>query len=196
MLHFYFMHRAKEIYEQTYLGKIYVLVTFLNCSCTKKVWNSIIVPSTLRNWCYTMINFRAFNSTSVKSCLMPYWQLGWRVYAWHFGLAWPQLWNFKVNKGQLGVDFCSNISFKIFYLFDFHWIQMGHQNFQNLESVSKTKYANKMFFWTGVLKKNIRKIKIIFNIENWHWKSDLGTFWCPILKSRKVKSKKHFSKVS
>ena len=34
---------------------------------------------------------------------------------------------------------------------------------------------------------------MIFDIENWLWKSDLGTFWRPMWTSVKIKSKKYFS---
>ena len=39
----------------------------------------------------------------------------------------------------------------------------------------------------------IRKIRMIFGIENWLWKSYLGPFWWPMWTSVKVKSKKYFS---
>ena len=34
---------------------------------------------------------------------------------------------------------------------------------------------------------------MIFYLENWLWKSDLGTFWRPMWTSVKVKSKNYFS---
>ena len=34
---------------------------------------------------------------------------------------------------------------------------------------------------------------MIFDIENWLWKSDLGTFWRPMWTSVKVKSKNYFA---
>ena len=36
---------------------------------------------------------------------------------------------------------------------------------------------------------------MIFGIENWLWKSDLGTFWRLVWKSVKFKSKKYFIKL-
>ena len=47
--------------------------------------------------------------------------------------------------------------------------------------------------WYYPVKKKFRKIRMIFDIENWLWKSDLGTFWWPLWTSVKVKSKKYFS---
>ena len=37
-----------------------------------------------------------------------------------------------------------------------------------------------------------KKFSKIFDIENWLWKSDLGTFWRPVWTSVKIKSKKYF----
>ena len=31
--------------------------------------------------------------------------------------------------------------------------------------------------WYSSMKKKIGKIRIIFDIENWLWKSEIGTFW-------------------
>ena len=51
---------------------------------------------------------------------------------------------------------------------------------------------NVVLNWYSSVKKKIRKIRMIFDIENWLWKSDLGTFWRPLWTSVKVKSKKYF----
>ena len=52
------------------------------------------------------------------------------------------------------------------------------------------KPSSKLIFFN---EKKIRKIRMIFDIENWLWKSDLGTFWRPMWTSVKVKSKNYFS---
>ena len=52
------------------------------------------------------------------------------------------------------------------------------------------KPSSKLIFFN---EKKIRKIRMIFDIDNWLWKSDLGTFWHPMRTSVKVKSKKYFS---
>ena len=43
--------------------------------------------------------------------------------------------------------------------------------------------------WHSSMKNKLRKIRMIFYIENWHWKSNFGTFWhlptIPILKTQK-----------
>ena len=52
------------------------------------------------------------------------------------------------------------------------------------------KPSSKLIFFN---EKKIRKIRMIFDIENWLWKSDLGTFWRPLWTSVKVKSKNYFS---
>ena len=31
--------------------------------------------------------------------------------------------------------------------------------------------------WYSSMKKKIGKIQIIFDVENWLWKSEIGTFW-------------------
>ena len=52
------------------------------------------------------------------------------------------------------------------------------------------KPSSKLIFFN---EKKFRKIRMIFDIENWLWKSDLGTFWQPMWTSVKVKSKNCFS---
>ena len=52
---------------------------------------------------------------------------------------------------------------------------------------------NVVLNWYSSVKKKFRKIRMIFDIENWLWKSDLGTFWWPMWTSVKVKSKNYFS---
>ena len=52
---------------------------------------------------------------------------------------------------------------------------------------------NLLLNWYSSMKKKFRKIRMIFDIENWLWKSDLGTFWRPLWTSVKVKSKNYFS---
>ena len=59
-----------------------------------------------------------------------------------------------------------------------------------LENKVVQKPSSKLIFFN---EKKIRKIRMIFDIENWLWKSDLGTFWRPMWTSVKVKSKKYFS---
>ena len=51
---------------------------------------------------------------------------------------------------------------------------------------------NVVLNWYSSVKKKFRKIRMIFDIENWLWKSDLGTFWRPLWTSVKVKSKNYF----
>ena len=52
---------------------------------------------------------------------------------------------------------------------------------------------NLLLNWHSSMKKKFRKIRMIFDVENWLWKSDLGTFWRPMWTSVKVKSKNYFS---
>ena len=52
-------------------------------------------------------------------------------------------------------------------------------------TITKNLFLN----WYSSMKKIFRKIRMIFDIENWLWKSDLGTFWQPMWTSVKVKSK-------
>ena len=42
------------------------------------------------------------------------------------------------------------------------------------KNVNNKKYAPKFIFFN---EKKIRKIPMIFDIENWLWKSNFGTFW-------------------
>ena len=51
---------------------------------------------------------------------------------------------------------------------------------------------NLLLNWYSSMKKKIRKIRTIFDCENWIWKSDLCTFCWPMWTSVKVKSKKYF----
>ena len=36
---------------------------------------------------------------------------------------------------------------------------------------------NMLLSWYSSMKKKLRKLQMIFNIENWLWKSNFGTFW-------------------
>ena len=36
---------------------------------------------------------------------------------------------------------------------------------------------NVLINWHSAMKKKLRKIRMIFDKENWLWKSDIGTFW-------------------
>ena len=38
---------------------------------------------------------------------------------------------------------------------------------------------NVVLNWYSSMKKKIRKIRMIFDIENWLWRSDLDTYWQP-----------------
>ena len=44
-----------------------------------------------------------------------------------------------------------------------------------LSKMSITK--NVLLNWYSSMKKKLRKIRMIFDIENWLWKSNFGTFW-------------------
>ena len=75
---------------------------------------------------------------------------------------------------------------------------------QKLDFILGTKVVQfwsyqKMYFtknvvlnWYSSMKFFFRKIRTFFDIENWLWKSDLGTFWRPMWTSVKVKSKNYF----
>ena len=52
------------------------------------------------------------------------------------------------------------------------------------------KPSSKLIFFN---EKKIRKIQMIFDLENWLWNSDLGTLLRPMWTSVKVKSKNYFS---
>ena len=64
------------------------------------------------------------------------------------------------------------------------------QKFKFSKNDNNKKPFSELLFFN---EKKIRKIRMIFDIENWLWKSDLGTFWRPMWTSVKVKSKNHFS---
>ena len=80
-----------------------------------------------------------------------------------------------------------------------------HTGRQKLDVILVTKVVQfwsyqKMYFtknvvlnWYSSMNFFFRKIRSFFDIENWLWKSDLGTFWRPMWTSVKVKSKNHFS---
>ena len=80
-----------------------------------------------------------------------------------------------------------------------------HTDRQKLDVILGTKVVQfwsyqKMYFtknvvlnWYSSMKFFFRKIRTFFDIENWLWKSDLGTFWRSMWTSVKVKSKKYFS---
>ena len=36
---------------------------------------------------------------------------------------------------------------------------------------------NVLLRWYSSMKKKLRKIRMIFDIEHWLWKSNIGTFW-------------------
>ena len=75
---------------------------------------------------------------------------------------------------------------------------------QKLDVILGTKVVQfwsyqKMYFtknvvldWYSSMKFFFRKIQMLFEIEKWLWKSDLGTFWRPMWICVKVKSKKYF----
>ena len=98
---------------------------------------------------------------------------------------------------QQGVDLSKKISkIGIFFLFDFHRCSQGpskiRRHFRN-KSCSILKLSkNVVLKWYSSVKKKFRKIRMIFDIENWLWKSDSGTLWQPMWTSVKVKSKKIF----
>ena len=116
-------------------------------------------------------------------------------------LVWPQWWSFT-DVSQQGVDFSKKIrKTKIIFWFDFHRCSHGpskiRRHFRN-KSRSILKLSKNIFYkdvvlnWYFSMKKKFRKIGMIFDIEKWLWKSDLGTFWRPVWTSVKVKSKKYF----
>ena len=61
-------------------------------------------------------------------------------------------------------------------------VHTDHQKFLESKVVQKLKFQkmtitkNLLLNWYSSMKKKIRKIQIIFDVENWLWKSDLGTF--------------------
>ena len=91
---------------------------------------------------------------------------------------------------------CLNLTFKVIFLcqksagsiwfFLLKNIKLGVQVLKNENN------KELLLYWYSSMK-NIRKIWMIFDIENWLWKSDLGTFWWPLWTSVKVKSKDYFS---
>ena len=100
-------------------------------------------------------------------------------------VEWPQWWSFD-DVSQQGLDFSKKIiKMKIIFWFDFHRCSHGFSKNDNYK-----KPSSKLIFFN---EKKIRKIRMIFDIENWLWKSDLGTFWRPMWTSVKVKSKNYFS---
>ena len=80
-----------------------------------------------------------------------------------------------------------------------------HRDRQKLDVILGTKVVQfwnyqKMYFtknvvlnWYSSMKIFFRKIRSFFDIQNWLWKSDLGTFWRPMWTSVKVESKNYFS---
>ena len=101
---------------------------------------------------------------------------------------------------QQGVDFSKKISkIEIFFWFDFHRCSHGpskiRRHFRN-KSCSILKLSKNVFYkkcgpkLIFFFEKKIRKIWMIFDIEKWLWKSDLGTFWGPVWTTVNVKSKK------
>ena len=58
--------------------------------------------------------------------------------------------------------------------------------------IPRTFYGGKICSVVFFIEKKIRKIQMIFDTENWLWKSDLGTFWRSMWTSVKVKSKNYF----
>ena len=64
------------------------------------------------------------------------------------------------------------------------------QKYMFSKNDNNKKTSSKLIFFN---EKKIREIRIIFDIENWLWMSDLGTFWQPMWTSVKVKSKNYFS---
>ena len=117
-------------------------------------------------------------------------------------LVWPQWWSFA-DVSQQGVDFSKKISkVRVFFWFDFHRCSHGpskiRRHFRNKsrsilklsKNVFYKKCGPKLIFFN---EKKIREIWTFFDIENWLWKSDLGTFWQPMWTSVKVKSKNYFS---
>ena len=117
-------------------------------------------------------------------------------------ILWPQLWSWEYVS-QHGVDYNKKISkIKMIFWFDFHRCSHGLSkircHFRNksrsILKLSKKYFTKKVVLnWYFSVKKKFRKIRMIFDIENWPWKSDLGTFWRPLWTSVKVKSKNYFS---
>ena len=100
-------------------------------------------------------------------------------------------------------DFSKKISkIKMIFWFDFprcsHGLSKIRRHFRN-KSRSILKLSKNVFYKKCgpklILFNEIffRKIRTFFDIENWLWKSDLGTFWRPMWTSVKVKSRKYFS---
>ena len=79
-----------------------------------------------------------------------------------------------------------------------------HTDRQKLGTILEDKVVQKLKFskndnkktlllnWYSSMKIFFRKIRTFFEVENWLWKSDLGSFWRPVWTSVKVKSKKYF----
>ena len=115
---------------------------------------------------------------------------------------WPQWWSFT-DVSQHGVDFSKKIrKIKIIFRFDFHRCSQGlskigyhfrKQWLKNWSFQKMTIIRNLLLNWYHSMKKNQKDWKMIFDIENWLWKSDLGTFWRPKWTSVKVKSKIYLS---
>ena len=117
-------------------------------------------------------------------------------------LVWPQWWSWA-DVSQQGVDFSKKIS-KIRIIFDLIFTDV-HTDCQKLNVILGIKVLQfwsyrKMYFtknvvlnWYSSMKIFFRKIWTFFDIKNWLWKSDLGTFWQSKGTSVKVKSKKYFS---
>jgi hypothetical protein len=99
--------------------------------------------------------------------------------------VWPQWWNFA-NVSQQGLDFSKKISkMKICFWF-VHTDRQKLGTILENNAVQKLKFSkndnfkkhsSKLIFFN---EKKIRKIRMIIDVENWLWKSDLGTFWRPM----------------
>ena len=72
----------------------------------------------------------------------------------------------------------------------YHFRKQSGSKIEVCKNDDNKKPPSKLIFF---YEKKIRKIRMIFDIENWLWMSELGPFWRPLWTSVKVKSKNYFS---
>ena len=115
-------------------------------------------------------------------------------------LAWPQWWSFE-EKGQLGVDFCSKISYKKFLIWlsldreklAIIWKNKVFQQWKLSKNFNIKKHSPKLIFLNERQNQNIRwflTLKINSTIQIY-----LGPFWRLVWKSVQVIQKIYFSSI-
>ena len=59
-----------------------------------------------------------------------------------------------------------------------NWPHFSNKNNSKIYFIEKCQYQkNVLLNWYFSTQKILRKIKMIFGLENWLWKSNFGTFW-------------------